>query len=274
MTTDYESLAIEISDHIATVTLLGPGKGNAMGPAFWREMAGAFESLDGDRDVRVVVLRGSGTHFSYGLDLMAMMADLGPLIQGPQMARGRTDFLNLCRRMQGAVTAVERCRKPVIAAIAGWCIGGGVDLVSACDIRICSADARFSVREVKLGMTADIGSLQRLPAIIGQGHTRELAMTGRDFDAAHAEKIGLVNAVHPDADTLFAAAIALAAEIASNPPLAVEGTKNVLNWSADHSVEAGLEYVAAWNSAFLQSKDLTEAVMAFMERRPPTFTGE
>jgi len=271
---DHESLSIDISDHIATVTLLGPGKGNAMGPAFWREMPGAFERLDADRDVRVVLIRGSGSHFSYGLDLMAMMTDLGPLIQGPQMARGRTDFLNLCRRMQDAVTAVERCRKPVIAAISGWCIGGGVDLISACDIRICAADARFSVREVKLGMTADIGSLQRLPAIIGQGHTRELAMTGRDFDAGHAEKIGLVNAVHADADALFAAAGALAAEIAANPPLAVEGTKNVLNWSADHSVEAGLEYVAAWNSAFLQSKDLTEAVMAFMERRPPTFTGE
>jgi len=271
---DYKSLTIDIADHVATLTLIGPGKGNAMGPDFWREMPIALQGLDGDRDVRAIVIRGSGEHFSYGLDLMAMMVDLGPLIQGPQLARGRTDFLDLCKRMQGAITAAESCRKPVIAAVSGWCIGGGVDLISACDIRICSADARFSIREVRIGMTADVGSLQRLPAIIGQGHTRELAMTGRDFDAAHAEKIGLVNQVHADQEALFAAAREIAIQIAANPPLAVEGTKNVLNWSADRTTAEGLEYVAAWNSAFLQSKDLTEAIMAFMERRDPVFTGE
>ncbi len=270
----YQSLSVEIADHIATVTLLGPGKGNAMGPAFWKEMPVAFAELDADRDVRVVVLQGSGKNFSYGLDLMAMMEDLGPLIQGPQLARGRMAFLDMVKRMQASITAVEDCRKPVIAAISGWCVGGGVDLISACDVRICAAGAKFSVREVKLGMTADVGSLQRLPAIIGQGHTRELAMTGRDFDAKHAEKIGLVNEVYPEQESLVAAAMEMARQIAVNPPLAVEGTKRVLNWGADHSTADGLAYVAAWNSAFLQSKDLTEAIMAFMERRPPAFKGE
>ena len=270
----YESLSIDVHEHVATLTLLGPGKGNAMGPSMWTELKVAFEALDADRDVRCVLVKGSGKHFTYGLDLMAMMQELGPLIQGPQLARGRLNFLDLCKRMQAGITAAEQCRKPVIAAISGWCIGGGVDLISACDIRICSADAMFSVREVKLGMTADVGSLQRLPAIIGQGHTRELAMTGRDFNAKHAEKIGLVNHVHADQAHLFAAALEMATQIAKNPPIAVEGTKNVLNYTADHTTASGLDYVAAWNSAFLQSKDLTEAIMAFMERREPVFTGE
>jgi enoyl-CoA hydratase len=269
----HESLAIDIANHVATVQLQGPGRGNAMGPAFWREMAPAFAELDANPQVRAVVVQGSGEHFSYGLDLMGMMPEIGPFLQGEQKAAQRTALLAFIERMQEAITAVERCSKPVIAAVHGWCIGGGVDLISACDVRVCASNARFSVREVRLGMVADVGSLQRLPAIIGQGHTRELALTGRDFDAEHAAAIGLVTAVHANPAETFDAAQRIASEIAANPPLAVQGTKRVLNYSASHPSGDGLAYVAAWNAAFLPSNDLVEAMTAFAQHRTPTFTG-
>lgn len=268
----YASLRIDKDGAIARLTLIGPGKGNAMGPDFWRELPVAMAALDADPEVRVVVLSGEGKHFSYGLDLMGMMGELGPLIQGQQLAGGRIELLALIERMQGAITSVERCRKPVVAAISGWCIGGAVDLITACDIRLCSDDARFSVREVKLAIVADVGTLQRLPRIVGEGNARELALTGRDIDAVEAERMGLVR-ICGDVQALADAATATATEIAKNSPLAVQGTKRVMNFCADHPTADGLAYVAAWNSAFLQSEDLAEAMMAFMERREPSFTG-
>ncbi|MDG1482490.1 MAG: crotonase/enoyl-CoA hydratase family protein [Myxococcota bacterium] len=269
--TQYKSLTVEISDHIAAVTLIGPGRGNAMGPDFWAEMAPAFAALDRDDSVRVVLLRGSGKHFSYGLDLMGMMGVLGQHIMGPKMADDRAKLLTMINEMQQAVTAVADCRKPVIAAIDGWCIGGGLDLVAACDVRICSAAAKFSLREIRLAIVADIGSLQRLPPIIGQGHTRQLAFTGEDIDAERALSIGLVNDVYPDAEALHTAARAMATRIAASSPVTVRGIKQVLDYCADKSIKDGLQYVALWNTAFLQSDDLAEAISAFMERREPVF---
>ncbi|MFW5925780.1 MAG: crotonase/enoyl-CoA hydratase family protein [Myxococcota bacterium] len=271
---DLKALSVTTRDHIAEVELLGPGKGNAMGPDFWRELPRVFDALDRDPDVRVVLVRGRGDQFSYGLDLKAMMEDLGPHLGGEQMAKQRTELLDMIERLQESFNAVERCRKPVLAAVHGWCIGGGVDFISACDVRLCAADARFSVREVRVAMVADLGSLQRLPRIIGQGHARELAFTGKNIDAPRAERIGLVNEVLPDPDALFAKAREMAEEIAQNPPLVVQGVKKVMNFGADRPVGDGLAYVATWNSAFLQSKDLGEAITAFMERRKPEFRGE
>ena len=214
-----------------------------MGPEFWREMPPLFDALDADDEVRAVVLRGSGRHFCAGLDLMRMMGQLGAHFSGNNLAKERTTFLELIQKMQLAATNVARCRKPVIAAIAGKCIGSGLDLIAACDVRLCSADAQFSLRETKIAIIADIGSLQRLPAIIGQGHTRELAYTGKDIDAERALRIGLVNDVYPSQDELFAAADALAREIAENAPLAVQGAKRVLNWGQGPPVDDSLEYV-------------------------------
>jgi len=176
-------------------------------------------------------------------------------------------------RLQAAVTSVADCPVPVIAAVHGYCIGGGVDLIAACDIRLASADAQFSVREAKVAIVADLGSLQRLPAIIGLGHVAELAYTGKDIGASRAEAIGLVNRVCPDPDGVLEAAQGLAGEIAGNSPLAVQGTKAVLRASTDRSVAEGLEYVATWNAGFLASDDLAEAMSAFVEKRPATFTG-
>jgi enoyl-CoA hydratase len=270
----YESVTIETKDHVAQVTLIGPGKGNAMGPAFWSEMPEVFAALDADRDVRAIVISGSGKNFSYGLDLLAMGGSFTPLLAGDALARPRADFHAEVKRMQSAITAVADCRTPTIASVHGWCIGGGVDLISAVDIRYASADAKFSVREVKLAIVADVGSLARLPLILNDGHLRELALTGRDIDAARAEKIGLVNDVFDDADATLAAAHATAAEIAANPPLAVHGVKDVLDQQRIAAVSESLRYVAAWNAAFLPSKDLTEGISATFEKRPPQFTGE
>ncbi|WP_029116243.1 crotonase/enoyl-CoA hydratase family protein [Mycobacterium sp. URHB0044] len=270
----YESLAVDVDGHVAQVTLLGPGKGNAMGPAFWTELPQAFASLDADPEVRAIVLTGSGKNFSYGLDVAAMGDVLAPTLAEGALAGPRTDFHTKLRAMQQSITAVADCRTPVIASIQGWCIGGGVDLISAVDIRYASADAKFSVREVRLAMVADVGSLARLPLILSEGHLRELALTGKDIDAARAEKIGLVNDVYADADAALAAAHATAKEIAANPPLVVRGIKDVLDEQRIAQVSASLRYVAAWNSAFLPSKDLTEGITAMFAKRPPEFKGE
>jgi enoyl-CoA hydratase len=273
-------LTIEVADQVATLWLDRPEKRNAMGPAFWEDLPRAMAAIGAEPGVRAVVVAARGPHFSVGLDLVAMSDVLGGgggggTDGGPRpsaaarAARQRSEIL----RLQASVTSVADCPVPVIAAVHGWCIGGGVDVIAACDIRLASADAQFSVREAKVAIVADLGSLQRLPAIIGKGHVAELAYTGKDIDAERAASIGLVNHVSADADSVLADARALAAEIAANSPVAVQGTKAVLTVSEDRSVAEGLEYVATWNSAFLASDDLVEAMTAFMEKRPADFTG-
>ncbi|MHB8339773.1 MAG: crotonase/enoyl-CoA hydratase family protein [Mycobacteriales bacterium] len=266
------SLRVVRRGPVAEVALCGPGKGNALGPDFWRETPGVFAELDADPQVRAVLVHGGdGPAFSYGLDLPAMgglfaMGDGG-------LAGARAVLLDQIADLQRAFDSVETCRKPVVAAVHGWCIGGGVDLVAACDIRLASADARFSVREVRVAIVADLGSLQRLPRLIGEGHARRLALTGEDVGAARAAQIGLVSEVLPDRDQLLVSARALTDRLADLPPLALQGTKQVLNDTRDLSLAAGLRHVAVWNSAFLASHDLGEALAAFAERRDPHFEG-
>jgi enoyl-CoA hydratase len=257
---------------VAQVTMLGPGKGNAMGPDFFTELPAVFAALDADPSVRAVVITGSGANFCYGLDLAAMLGHLSGAQDGG-LAAARTAILGNIRTLQRALDAVADCRKPVAAAVSGWCIGGGVDLLAACDVRFASRDARFSIREVKVAIVADLGSLQRLPAIIGDGHLRELALTGKDIDAARAEKIGLVNDVLPDHASAVVAAHEFADAVAGNPPLVVQGVKEILDVGRAPAVGAGLRYVSTWNAAFLPSHDLNEAVSAFLERRPPHYEG-
>lgn len=267
-------LTVERRDHVATVWLDNPARRNAMGPAFWDEIPRVMDALSEDAEVRAVVIAARGRDFTIGLDLKAFGTIAGGDGDAPSDAARRLRLRGSVKRMQRTMTAVADCPKPVIAAIHGWCIGGGVDLITACDIRLASADAKFSVRETKIAIVADVGTLQRLPGIVGRGHVAELAFTGKDVSAARAKEIGLVNEVLPDPEAVQAAAATMAAEIAANSPLAVQGTKAVLRAGAGRSVEEGLDYVSVWNAAFLSSNDLMEAMAAFVEKRPPRFRGE
>lgn len=264
---------LETEGHVAHLRLNAPEKLNAMGPEFWTGLAPQMAAIDADFDVRAVVLSGAGRAFSAGLDLVGMMPLL-PLDQGgpPDGAR-RQKLHQLIRDMQAAVTAVERCRVPVIAAVHGYCLGGGIDLITACDVRLAAQNAVFGVRETKLAMVADIGTLQRLPQLVGQGIARELVFTGRDFDADYAAQIGLVNRVLPTPQACLEAALSLAQEIAANAPLAVQGAKRVLNEQTRAEVDRGLEYVATWNAAHLATQDLGVAVTAHISKQTPEYSG-
>ena len=265
-------MLVEKKDAVAEVVIRTPGKGNALGPDFWRELPETFDALDRDDEVRAVVLRADGDHFTYGLDLVSMMGELGPIVSGG-LAEARTKLYDMILRLQDSVSAIARCRKPVVAAVHGACIGGGVDVICACDVRVCSRDARFSVREVRVAMVADLGTLQRLPRIVGEGNARELALTGKDIDAERALRIGLVSDVLASREDAWEAARATARAIAENPPLVVQGIKRVMNERVARDDAAGLHHVAAWNAAFLPSEDLGEALAAFAEKRKPQYRG-
>jgi len=274
-----EILSIEREGHVATVWLDRPEARNAMGRAFWDDLVLAMADVSDDSEVRAVLIAARGPHFSVGLDLKEMGSILaggqgGGTGAAPSMAARARGARAAVLILQHSINVVAACPKPVVAAVHGYCIGGGVDLIAACDIRVCSTDAVFSVREAKVAIVADLGSLQRLPHIIGSGHLAELAYTGKDIDAARARAIGLVNDIYDGgAEGVLAAGRALAEEIAANSPIAVQGTKAVLAANDGRTVAEGLEYVATWNAGMLASDDLTEAMAAFMEKRPPNFTG-
>jgi enoyl-CoA hydratase len=279
--TTFESpvLTIERDETVVTVWLDRPEARNAMGTDLWRDLPRAMAVVGAESEVRAVVIAAKGPHFSVGLDLKEMGGTLSGGLSGDSGGRaasmaararaGRSGVLQL----QDSITAVAHCPKPTVAAVHGYCIGGGVDLIAACDIRLASADAVFSVREAKMAIVADLGSLQRLPAILSAGHLNELALTGKDISAERARDIGLVNDVAADAEGVLKAARDVAAEIAANSPIAVQGTKAVLAANEGRTVAQGLEYVATWNAGMLASDDLVEAVTAFMEKRSPKFTG-
>lgn len=269
-------LSLDIEGHVATLWLNRPAARNAMGRAFWTDLPLAAAALGELADVRVLIIAARGPHFTVGLDLKELG---GSLLQegsrAPSKAAGNANSYREVRRMQESVSSIARLKVPVIAAVHGYCIGGGVDLISACDIRLCSGDAIFSVREAKVAIVADIGTLQRLPHIVSAGHVAELAFTGKDIDARRANSIGLVNSVHGQgADDVYGAAVELANEIAANSPLAVQGTKAVLAANDGHTIDEGLDFVARWNTMYLESNDLREAMSAFVEHRPAKFNGD
>ena len=273
----FENISIERTGAVATLWLDRPEKLNALHRVLWKSIPAAVSSLDEDPDVRVIVLAGRGKAFCAGIDLIdhaTTMAGGGSLSGRGESAVGkRRALLDDIRVYQQTASCFANTNKPVVAAVHGACIGAGMDLITACDIRLASADAVFSVRETRIAMVADIGTLQRLPRVIGDGAARELIFTGRDVDAARALSIGLLNAVLPDAAALHAQAQALAREIAANSPLAVQGSKQVMSQARRREVDAELDYVALWNAAFLHSDDLAEAMQSFMQRRKPEFKG-
>ncbi|CAG8865666.1 Crotonyl-CoA hydratase [Pseudomonas fluorescens] len=267
--TEYSAFKVELTQNIAHVQIDRPEKLNAMNAAFWEEIGAIFHWIDDTDAVRVVVLSGAGQHFSAGIDL-ALLASLASQLE-QDVGRSARALRRTILRLQSCINAVDNCRKPVLAAIQGYCIGGAIDLVSACDMRYCSSNAQFSIKEIDMGMAADIGTLQRLPRIIGDGILRELAYTGRTVHASEAQAIGLVNRVYDDQASLLDGVFAIAAEIATKSPIAVAGTKQMLGYMRDHTVDDGLEYIATWNAAMLQSEDLRVAMAAHMSKQKPEF---
>ncbi|ATR83539.1 enoyl-CoA hydratase [Pseudomonas sp. HLS-6] len=267
--TDYQAFKVELSNNIAHVQINRPEKVNAMNAAFWAEIIDIFKWIDDTDAVRVVVISGAGKHFSSGIDLMLLASVANQL--GKDVGRNARLLRRTILQMQASFNAVDTCRKPVLAAIQGYCLGGAIDLVTACDMRYAASDAQFSIKEIDMGMAADVGTLQRLPRIIGDGLVRELAYTGRTIDAEEARQIGLVNRTFTDQASLLDGVFAIAKEIAGKSPIAVAGTKEMLSYMRDHRIDDGLEYIATWNAAMLQSTDLRVAMAAHMSKQKPEF---
>ncbi len=267
---EFETLDVVADGPIATVTMNRPEKLNAMNGTMFQEIGEAFRWIDTETNARAIVLAGNGKHFTAGLDLKESGAVLGAPEGDP--ARIREKLRRHILFLQDCFTALEECRAPVIAAIHGACLGGGIDLVSACDIRVCTADTWFSIQEINVAIVADVGTLQRAPYLLPNGILRELALTGRKFLADEASKYGFVNAIEADRDAAIAKATSIAEEIASKSPLAVAGTKAILNHSRDHTIVDGLDYVATWNSGQLLGEDLMKAATAALTRETVEFS--
>ncbi|MBI9076093.1 MAG: crotonase/enoyl-CoA hydratase family protein [Desulfatibacillum sp.] len=271
---DLQFYTVEKKPPIAWVYLNRPEKKNAMNPPAWSEAPVIFQDLDQDPEIRVIIVAGKGSCFSAGIDLMAMTQELPELLDPNQKGNIKWSLLHKIYNLQDSITCMETCRKPVIAAVHGNCIGAGLDMITACDVRICSKDATFCLKEAAVAIVADVGVLQRIPHIVGQGHARELAYTAKLIDAKRAKEILLVNDVYEDHDTLMVEAEKLAMEMADNAPLAVMACKNVLNYGIGKSIDDGLKHVGTISTNIIPSEDLYEAVAAFSERRKPVYTGK
>ena len=263
-----ETLELSLAEHVLTVSLNRPDKANSMNAPMWGELQRCFEWADAEPEVRAVVLAGNGTHFCAGLDL-DMFSGLTSESSDP--ARRAEAFRLNVLRMQDNLSAIENCRKPVLAAIHKTCIGGGVDLTCCCDMRYASQDAYFSIREIDIGMTADVGTLQRLPKIIPDGVARELAYTGRNMSAEEAREVGFVNRVFEDRDTMLTEVQSIARTIASKSPISVRGTKEMILYTSDHSVRDGLNYIATWNAGMMSQQDLMEGLTAQAQKKAANF---
>jgi enoyl-CoA hydratase len=270
----YQCFDVSIADHIAHIRLNRPEKRNNLIRAFWDELPAIVEDIDHNARARVIVISSTGPHFSSGLDT-SMFADAS-IAPGPDAERAAqlqhgARFYEHVLHMQRSFNVLERCRLPVLAAIQGGCIGGGVDLVTACDMRYATEDAFITVFEINIGMTADVGTFPRLVKLIPEGIVREMAYTGRRMPAREAQACGLVNRVFPDQPAMLAEVMAIAREIASKAPLAVYGTKRMINYARDHSTADGLDYIGIWNASMLQKQEIQEAIKANAEKRPGAF---
>lgn len=268
---ELKTLDYSVADGIARITLCRPIELNTMNGDFWPEMVQVFRAIEHDATVRCVIIASTGKHFTAGLDLK--WAGQGMLASGEavDLGRQREASRRHIKELQESFNVIDNCRVPVIAVCQGGCIGGGVDLVTACDMRIATADAYFTIQEINVAIVADVGTLQRIPHLLPQGLVRELAYTGRKFPAAEAAKHGFVNRVEDSHADALAAAETMAREICTKSPLAIAGIKQVLNYGRDHSVADGLEYVAVWNAAMMQGDDMREAVKAQMARQSAAF---
>ena len=269
----FETFDLNIKNNIAHICLNRPEKRNSMIPSFWEDLPRVVRDIDSNSLARVIVLSSSGPVFTAGMDLNAFAPKANMSAEEVKRERIRhgAAFYDTVRKTQDAFNALEACRIPVLAAIQGGCVGGGLDMVTACDMRYCTQDAFFTIFEINIGMTADVGTFPRLVQQIPEGLVRELAYTGRRMPADEALSTGLVNRVFANQEEMLAGVMEIAAEIASKAPLAVYGCKHLINYSKNHTTADTLDYVAIWNASFLQSQEMQEAMMANAEKRSGDF---
>ncbi len=269
----YTCFDLSVTNHIAHVTLSRGDELNTMNRSFWKELSQIMDEVNRDSEVRVVIMSSTGKHFCAGMDLDAFSngVDNIPNDKKPDAARVGEAIYRSAKELQGYISSMEKIRVPVIVAIQGGCIGGSVDMVTACDIRLATTQAFFCIQEINIGMAADVGTLQRLPRLIPDSKMRELAYTGRRMYADEAKTSGLVSDTYDSQEAMLKAAIELAEQIASKSPIAIHGLKAVMNYSRDHTIEDSLEYNALWSGAMLSQEDMTEAISAFLEKREATF---
>ena len=270
----YECFDVEVTDKVAHIRMNRPEKSNSMIPAFWRELPEIVDGLSASGSVRAIVLSAVGRHFCSGMDLEVFANDdtIGPAgATSGHRSRRNERFRSTALKLQDTFTSLERARVPVLCAIQGACVGGAIDMVTAADMRYAEESTFFSIAEINIGMTADVGTLQRMPKLVPEGIVRELAYTGRRWSAEEAKAAGFVNQVFADHDALLDGVMEIAREIASKSPMAVWGTKQTMHYTRDHSVADGLEFIANWNAAMFDTDDMAEAFGAKMEQRDAEF---
>ena len=269
---EYKCFKYSLEDHIAHVTLSRGDELNTMIKEFWSELPDLIDEISNEGEARVILISAEGKHFTAGMDL-GNFTDSNLAEKDEHQGLQNEAIYRLTKDLQYSFSSLEKSRIPVIVAIQGACVGGGVDMISACDIRYATSDAFFCIQETNLGLVADVGTLQRLPKLIPEGIVRDLALTGRKMMADEAEKYGLISAIFDDQESMLDYAMDTAREIASKSPLAVSGIKEIINYSRDHNVDESLNYVALWNAAMKYEDDLKETFLAKMEKRDELFQG-
>lgn len=267
---EYKSFTVTLEHKIAHVQFSRPEAMNSMNKAFWLELPQCLRNIESQTDARVIVISSTGKHFSAGMDL-AVFSDSSTMPQSKDPSRMAESLRRLVLQLQATLSSLEEVRLPVLTAIQGGCIGGALDLVCAADSRYCTADAYFTIKETELGMTADVGTLQRLPKLIPAGIVKELAFTGRKFTASEAQQFGLVNRVYDDQESMLAGVMEIAEQISANSPLAVTGCKEMLNYSRDHSVEDSLKYMATWQAGMFRPNDMMKTFQAKALKTSPEY---
>jgi len=271
----YTCFTVDIEQGVAHIVLKRSDELNTMIPAFWQELPKIVREIDGEAKARVIVISSTGKHFTAGMDLSVFGSSANLLGGGDGNAQSagqqRESFRRFVKVLQDTFNALDETRIPVLVAVQGGCIGAGLDLISATDMRYCTSDAFFCIHEINLGMTADVGTFPRLGQLIPQGWVREMAYTGRRLPASKAKEIGLVNEVYESQEELIGQVLSTAREIASKAPLAIAGSKVILNYARDHSISDGLDYIATWQSGMFQPADIMESVAAQGEKRDPVY---
>ncbi len=263
---------VSIEDHIAHVVMKRPQKRNSLILEFWRELPQIIGKIDAEAAARVIVISSTGPHFTAGIDLGLFATEFGD--DGSQQSRMQraAKFLDLVTRLQDTFTSLEQCRMPVLVAIQGGCIGGGVDFATACDLRYVTEDAYFTIQEINIGMTADVGTFPRIVKLMPEAVVRELAYTGRKLEAEEARRLGFVNGIYHDHETLLEGVMSVAKEIATKAPNAIMGSKRIITHARDHSTSDTLDYVGVWNMAMLHPEEIMEAIAARQQGRQAKFT--